>query len=236
MGDVMIRWKDRRAGARGERPGRRRAPGAAGRRGRGARAATRGGIALALAGLALGAAADAAAQQGPVELLRERNRTVEAIVESVDGEPTAEQRERLKDLINGLIDFRELSRLALGRHWDERAEREREDFVRVFRELVRNSSVRKLEIYRADSITYRAPEGTGDRVDVATVAHKGRKGVEIVYRMHRVDGEWRVYDMVVDGASTARTYRDSFYREIARGSYDQMYRKLLDRLEEEERA
>lgn len=201
-----------------------------GARGTRVRAAGTGILLLALLGAA---PAGAAAQESPVQAIRDRNRAVEAILERVEGEPTGEQRERLKDLINGLIDFRELSRLALGRYWDERTEAEREEFVEVFRELIRNSSVRKLEIYQADRITYETPEVEGDRAEIVTLAHKGRKRVEIVYRMHRVEGEWKVLDMVVDGASTARTYRDSFYKEIARSSYPQMYAKLVDRLEEE---
>lgn len=209
--------------------------GAERRAARGRRRAVRAALVLgaALAAGPGGFVAPAAAQESPVEAIRERNRAVEAILARVDGEPTAEQRERLKDLINGLIDFRELSRLALGRHWEERSEAEREEFVDVFRELIRSSSVRKLEIYQADRIAYEPPEVRGDRVDVVTRAHKGRKQVEIVYRMHRVNGEWKVYDTVVDGASTARTYRDSFYKEIARSSYETMYAKLVDRLEEE---
>ncbi|MFQ5690045.1 MAG: phospholipid-binding protein MlaC [Gemmatimonadota bacterium] len=175
----------------------------------------------------------AAAQQSPVELIKARNATVEKILKTTGDEPGPETREKLKDVINELIDFRELSRLALGRYWGERSPKEREDFVSVFRELIRNSSVKKLSIYKADRVTYSMkPRGEG-KADVTTVAYKGRKTVEIVYRMHLVDGEWKVYDMVIDGSSTARTYRDSFYKEIAKSSYTAMYDKLVKRLADE---
>ncbi|MFQ5678365.1 MAG: phospholipid-binding protein MlaC [Gemmatimonadota bacterium] len=175
----------------------------------------------------------AAAVQSPLEVIRARNVAVERIVRSAGEEPDAQTRERLKDAINGLIDFRELSRRALGRHWEGRSEQERADFVRVFRDLIRNSSVKKLSIYKADRVTYEQGEVRDGRVDVTTLAYKGRKAVEIVYRMHRTDGGWKVYDMVVDGASTARTYRDSFYKEIAATSYAAMYEKLVNKLAEE---
>jgi len=38
----------------------------------------------------------------------------------------------------------------------------------------------------------------------------------------------------VDGVSTAQTYRDSFYRQIAKGSYQKMFAKLKKRLAEEQ--
>lgn len=173
---------------------------------------------------------------GPVEVVRERNDSVQRILEAAGDSLDAPTRERLKDVINGLIDFRALSARALGRHWDDRTEEEKEEFVDVFRELIRNSSVRKLGIYRADSVAYHDPETADHEAEVRTVGYKGRNTVEIVYEMHRSDGEWKATDVVVDGSSTVRTYRDAFNREIAATSYDAMYRRLVEKLEREGRA
>ncbi len=171
--------------------------------------------------------------QSPVDVIRERNTAVESILESAGEQVSGEAREQLKDIINGLMDFRELSRRALGKHWDERTEEENAEFVSVVRQLIRNSSVQTLSIYKADSVTYLEPEIRGERADVTTVAHKGRKTAEIVYRMHKVDGEWKAYDLVIDGSSTSRTYRDSFYKQIAKTSYGEMYDKLVERLKKD---
>lgn len=171
--------------------------------------------------------------QSPVEVIRARNRAVSKILETAGDEPNEETREQLKDVINSVIDFRELSRRSLGRHWDDRTEQEKADFVDVFEQLIRNSSVKKLSIYRADSVTYDEPVVTRDGATVRTVAYKDRKSVEIVYEMHEVNGEWKAYDLVIDGASTVRTYRDSFYRQMAKGSYADMYDKLVRKLTEE---
>nr|NIP59960.1 ABC transporter substrate-binding protein [Gemmatimonadota bacterium]NIR80404.1 ABC transporter substrate-binding protein [Gemmatimonadota bacterium]NIT89164.1 ABC transporter substrate-binding protein [Gemmatimonadota bacterium]NIU32964.1 ABC transporter substrate-binding protein [Gemmatimonadota bacterium]NIV63323.1 hypothetical protein [Gemmatimonadota bacterium] len=172
--------------------------------------------ALALAPAAVSAAAHAGAPQDPVEVIRERNQEVERILEVAGDSVSDATREELKDVINGLMDFRELSRRALARHWEARTPQERDDFVEVFRELIRNSSVRKLGIYRADSVTYRPAEIEGEEAEVVTIAHKNRDTVEIVYHMHRTDEGWRAYDFVIDGSSTLRTYRDSFQQQIAR--------------------
>jgi len=168
----------------------------------------------------------------PVDVIRTRNETVQARLRAAGDSITPEVRERLKDVINSFIDFRELSRRALGKYWNERTAQEREDFVRVFQQLIRNSSVKKLEIYQADRVDYEETERDGDRSTVTTTAWKGRDSAEIVYKLHRVNGAWKVYDVIIDGASTVRSYRDSFYREIARSSYQAMYDKLVKRLNE----
>ncbi len=187
-----------------------------------------------IVGLTALAVSPLAAQQGPVEAIRSRNQSVRAIVATVQGDSAVGPvRDRLKDEINSLIDFPELSERALGRYWGDRTDAEKAEFVSVFRELVRNSSVRKLGVHRADSIQYRPPEGTGDEASVTTVAFKDEKSIEIVYHMIRKDGEWRAWDVVIDGSSTMRTYRDSFYREIRATSFQAMLGRLKERLEEE---
>ncbi len=172
----------------------------------------------------------AAVEESPVEIIKNRNKTVEEIIGNKD-EVKGETKERLKDIINSFMDFNELSRLALGKYWKERTKQEKRDFVNVFQQLIRNSSVKKLEIYRADRMVYEEPEINGSKAKVTTIAYKKRKQFEITYKMHKVDNEWKTYDMEIDGVSTARSYRDSFYKQIAKTSYKEMYDKLVKRLE-----
>ena len=173
------------------------------------------------------------ASDSPVDIIKVRNQTVTKIVKAAGDNVDQATREKLKDVINGLMDFKELSRLALGKYWAKRTEQERADFVHVFQQLIRNSSVKKLEIYKADRVEYDAPVISGDKATVTTIAYKGRKDVEIVYKMHKVNGVWKAYDMVIDGVSTARNYRDSFYKQISKSSYKEMYDKLVRKLKEE---
>ncbi len=166
----------------------------------------------------------------PEAVIRRRNETIQKILEQAGDQVDHPTRERLKNIINDIIDFRELARLALGKYWRQRTEKEKAEFVEVFRKLIRNSSVKKLEIYRADRLVYKPAVIRGKKATVTTVAYKGRKNVEIVYKLHKVKGKWKVYDMVIDGLSTARSYRDSFYKQIAKTSYKEMYNKLVERL------
>jgi len=169
-------------------------------------------------------------EKSPVDIIKSRNKTVEKIIGNKD-EVSGETKERLKDVINSFMDFNELSKIALGKYWKERTEVEKKDFVNVFQQLIRNSSVKKLEIYQADRMVYEEPEINGSKAKVTTVAYKKRKQFEIIYKMHKVDNEWKTYDLEIDGVSTARNYRDSFYKQIAKTSYKEMYNKLVKRLE-----
>jgi phospholipid transport system substrate-binding protein len=181
----------------------------------------------------IGTPATLSAQSDPTEVVRTRNEAVTEALDAAGDSISDEVREELKDVINGLIDFQELSRRALRRYWDERTAEEKVQFVETFRELVRSSSVQKLEVYQADSITYEPAEVEGNESRVLTFAHEGKREVEVVYLMHLVDGEWKAYDVIIDGSSTLRTYQDSFRREIRATSYEEMYARMVERLEQE---
>ena len=173
-------------------------------------------------------------QESPVEAVRSRNVAVQRMLPPTGDSIDEATKDELKDVINGLMDFEELSRLALGRYWGDRPPEEQAEFVDVFRQLVRRSSVAKLSIHRADSLVYLPPEVTDGGADVTTIAHKDKRSLEIVYRMHRKNGEWKAFDVIVDGSSTMRTYRDSFYREISATSFPAMLRRLKEKLAEDQ--
>ena len=173
------------------------------------------------------------ADESPLEMIKQRNQKIQQVFNSAGKNVSEKTKEELKDIINGVIDFQRLSRIALGKYWNERTEAEKKDFVDVFQELIRNSSVKKLEVYKADKIVYDDPEIDGDKAEIITLAYKDRKEAEILYKMHKVGAEWKVYDIEIDGVSTAINYRESFYKQIAKTSYSEMYDKLVDRLEEQ---
>lgn len=170
--------------------------------------------------------------QSPLDIVKARNKTVEKILEAEGENVNPETKEKLKEIINGLMDFKEFSKRSLGKYWDQRTPQEQEDFTSVFSQLIKNSSVKKLEIYQADKLVYEEPEIKGLKAKVTTVAHKKRKQVEIVYKMHKLNDQWLVYDMEIDGVSTVRNYRESFYKQIAKTSYEEMYAKLAKKLKE----
>lgn len=76
------------------------------------------------------------AQQGPAEVVRSRNVAIERMLDGAGDSVSEATRERLKDVINGLMDFTELSKLSLGRHWEERTPADQQKFVAVDRKSV----------------------------------------------------------------------------------------------------
>ncbi|MCC7430716.1 ABC transporter substrate-binding protein [bacterium] len=168
----------------------------------------------------------------PIESLKKRDAEIRKIVQNKDSLNTSET-DKLKKIVNDFYDFNELSKLSLGKYWEERTAKEKQDFTDTFKQLISNQSVKKLSIYKADKIDYKEPVVEGEKVTVVTLAYYKKSSTEIIYKMRKVNNQWKVFDTVIDEASTVDKYRDSFYKKIKKTSFTELLTKLKQNLDKD---
>jgi len=137
-----------------------------------------------------------------IALLKERDSQIKQLLGPKGSEYTSEQRQNIKDIINGIIDYRAMASYALGTTWDTLSTEGRVQFVDVFSTVVRDQSMNKLDIYRAD-ITYNEINVESDSAYVKTMAVLENVKTPVSYTMEREDSNWVVTDFAVDEVSTA---------------------------------
>jgi phospholipid transport system substrate-binding protein len=134
-----------------------------------------------------------------------------------DARPRAE----IRKIAGDLFDFDEMARRTLSRHWAGRTRAERAEFVTLFTDLLERSYVGRIEGYAGEKINYvgESLEGGYAVVRSRIVPARGRTETTLDYRLHRRDGRWMVYDVLIDGVSFVSTYRGQFNRVISASSY-----------------
>src|SRR5690554_6069998 len=183
---------------------------------------------LVLALLAL-AAAPASAQSGEIEqMLRQRDAEIKSIL-GPSGTPSAEQRERLRAVVNGVIDFEAMAQQALGPFWDDLTAAQRTDFVEAFGGVVRAQSLADLGLYRA-RVTYGDVEVSGATAVAHTTARSGDVDAAVDYALARKNGTWYVTDIVIDGTGTVQGYANSFQRVMRRQGVETGYERVMKSL------
>ncbi len=147
-------------------------------------------------------------------------------------EKTSENTERIKFLINGIFDFEELGRRALGtKTWSTMPAAQKERFTKAFKNMVESASIKKLEVYRSDSTTYEKPEVKNDKATVITHVYSNGQESVIVYKLFRKEGEWKAWDLVIDDLSTARNYGEQFRKILETSDMNGLIAKLENRTE-----
>lgn len=165
------------------------------------------------------------------EMLEQRDKEIKELVGPKGTEYTDQQRAKLKDIINGVVDYRTMAQFALQNTYDTLSVEQREEFVDLFSSIIRDQSLNRLDIYRAD-VKYENIEVEGDSAVVSTIAQLERVRTPVTYQMDYDNEEngWVVTDIIIDDVSTAGSYRRQFQNIINKKGYESLVETLRKRV------
>ena len=140
--------------------------------------------------------------------------------------------EEIGNIIGDVFDFSELSKRTLGKEWRKLNADQREEFVGLFRELLQGVYADRLLAYTDQKVVFdkekMLKKGRAE-VQSYIVLSDGRK-VPIFYRLTNKSGEWKVYDLIIEGVSLVKNYRTQFRQIIAKDSPEKLLQILRDKV------
>ena len=114
-------------------------------------------------------------------------------------------------------DFDKISALVLGKLWKTATSDERERFKQEFQTLLVRTYSRAFVEFKDWSIRYLPleMENGATKVIVKTeVLQPGLQPVAVNYRMLLSNGDWKAYDIMIEGVSLVTNYRTTFTNEV----------------------
>jgi len=175
------------------------------------------------------------AAMSPQDLVKQ---TSQRMIKALQQEKTDLKKnpERVTQLVNEIVlphfDFERMSKLALGRYWRRADEKQRKEFMEQFRTLLVHTYRSALTEFRDQTITFlpfNDNPASGDVAVKTEVEQPGGSSHSIDYRLQLLNGEWKVYDVIIDGVSLVINYRSSFSSEIRQSGIDGLIDKLRKR-------
>jgi len=138
-----------------------------------------------------------------------------------------ERRDKLKELIYQRFDFTEMARRSLGSEWRRRSPEEQKEFVKLFTGLLERTYLDNIESYNGEKFRYLKEQEDNNhaQVDTKIIDNKGQE-FSINYRLHKVNGDWKVYDVVIEDISLVNNYRSQFNRVLATSSYEELVNRM----------
>lgn len=166
--------------------------------------------------------ASAAIAGEPTDTLKARIDRVLVLLEEA-----GDRRAEIRKVAEEIFDFEEMSRRALGPHWNARTAEERREFVTLFTDLLERSYLARVESGRGGKVLYTGEAATGNEATVRTrIVTAQRTEVPVDYRLHRKGERWQVYDVNVEGISLINNYRSQFNSVIQSSSYPALVERL----------
>ena len=143
---------------------------------------------------------------------------------------TKERREQLRQVVSSRFDFAEMARRSLGSQWRRLTPKEQEEFVRLFTDLLERAYIERIESYNDEKFAYIRENLDKNYAEVESRILTGRgEEFSLNYKTYLVNGEWRVYDVVVENISLVNNYRSQFNRIITNSSYEELIRKMKEK-------
>jgi phospholipid transport system substrate-binding protein len=168
------------------------------------------------------------------EITNQLKGTVDKVIKIVKDESLKNdqqaRRAALRKTIDERFNYRQMVMRSLAKNWDIRSDQERREFIALFKSLLENSYANKLEAYRDEKINYLDEIIKGEYALVKTEVVRRSSTIGVDYKLINENGNWKVYDFVIEGVSMIRNYRSQFTKIIRRDSYEVLVQKLKEKI------
>lgn len=168
--------------------------------------------------------------QSPLERIKGKVDTIVSLVAEAKQNQTLNDtatRDKLWAQVDAIFDFGILSQKALSRNWLAMNESEQTEFIGLFRKLLGHAYLQKIESYENENIQYlREAFSSPDTAEVFTIIESKGKQYAINYRLLQKEGEWKIYDVSIEGASLVSNYRAQFKGFLQKNTVQELLSSL----------
>jgi phospholipid transport system substrate-binding protein len=180
---------------------------------------------------------EARAEEGPTAELKKAVDEVLAIIadESISGPGAMKKKLDLAwEVINKYFADGEMTRRVMAKHWKKRTDEEKKEMTHLFSELLRRSYLSRLELFEGQELFYDKERIDGEFAKIESHFQYHGERIPLGYSLHKIEGKWMLYDMIIDGVSLIANYRRQFGKIIRKEGYKGLVKRLETKLAEEE--
>lgn len=121
------------------------------------------------------------------------------------------KKDKIRDISRKMFDFSELSKRTLANNWKKLSPEQQKEFISLYASLLEDAYANKILSFSDEKITFtKEVPLSGKTFEVQSTVLRKSVEIPIFYRVLQQDGEWRVYDVVIEGISLINNYRTQF--------------------------
>ena len=180
-----------------------------------------------------------AEEKKPTETVRELLKSISMIKDESINKLTPQERKNNKKLMNkasSIIHIFILGPKTLGSHWEKRTPKEKENFLAILTRLFEKVAYPKSAKFFTDlQINYDNEIIKKGEAKVQTsMEHESEGLIEIGFKLHKINGKWLIYDVILDEVSLVLNLKAQFHKVIEEESFGELIKRMNERLEKED--
>jgi phospholipid transport system substrate-binding protein len=144
-----------------------------------------------------------------------------------------EAREKqVQSKVREFFDFPTLARMSLGAHWKKITPAQQKEYSELFIKLVEDSYIRRSrDLVGNYQLSFTGEEITGDRSKVTCRVARKDADIDILYELHRKDGRWMIFNIVLDNVDLIKNYQSQFNQIIKQRGWDHLIKLMQAKLD-----
>ena len=132
------------------------------------------------------------------------------------------------------IDYRYAAYKILGKYVKTASKQQRAEFVEVMRHYLENTYAQALTQYKNQQVKFEGDKDTGNKriaVVHSEIVQQGSSNIriEFKFRKNRKTGQWKAFDMVVEGISLLNSKQAEITRQIREHGLDEVIAQIRDK-------
>ena len=157
-----------------------------------------------------------------------------------DEEDVHQLKQDLQVLADQAFSYQVMARMSLGSSWKRFDSAQQQEFVQLFTRMLEETYFSKIRKYFQEIKSYSREQVvitdeiifSSRKAEVQTeMEHEGTK-VPVHYRMVTLNGDWKVYDVQVEGVSLVQNYRSQFQDLMLKHSPEEVMEIVRKKVED----
>jgi phospholipid transport system substrate-binding protein len=137
---------------------------------------------------------------------------------------------RLLKVSEKYIDFREVTKMSIGRPWLKMSPQMQTKLTAAFIQLLERSYLKRIPAYGGQNVIYKNELISGRKAKVLTEIIDKDKKIVVEFRLKFIQGQWMIYDLVAEGVSLVGNYRSQFSQVLHGGTPEDLLQLILERV------
>ena len=119
--------------------------------------------------------------------------------------------QKIWEIVDSIFDHTELSKRTLTRNWGKFSADQQKEFERLFGRLLGKVYMDRILAYSGEDIVFTKEIMVSEKsAEIQSKVVGKTNEIPINYRMILKNGQWKVYDVVIEGISLVKNYREQF--------------------------
>jgi len=155
------------------------------------------------------------------------------VMKTSDSEPFAEREEKVANALDASFDITFMARAAIGKTWKELDEEQQRDWIALSRQYSASNYAKNFKGHGGHRfVTHSVEPAARNTLLVKTAfVQPADDDVQLDYRLRKIDDQWRIIDVQMDGKVSEITLRRADYRAvIERKGFDELVVEVSEKI------